>query len=147
MTNNKEELRQLILEQKRIQVKSIDLGAQKKAIAQIQKLEARLGALENGQDPSNSMGRWGVLALGLAAAPFTGGTSLVMAGLTVGCDVVGEGITGKSGYTYGAVQEEEVAAQPVESTTQTARTSRDPLAYYQQRAEASDDAQTQLDLF
>ena len=88
----------MIDEQKSILANSKDLKAQKKAINEIQKIERRLGVLEEGKDPSNNNGRIGSLALGLALAPLTGGSSLVIAGLHVAASVVGEEVLGTDTY-------------------------------------------------
>ena len=105
MTNDKALLQQMIDEQKSILANSKDLKAQKKAINKIQKLERRLGVLEEGKDPSNNNGRLGGLALGLALAPFTGGSSLVIAGLHVAASVVGEEVLGTDTYVRPEKQE------------------------------------------
>ena len=98
MTNDKTLLLQQINEQKAILANSNNLGAQKKAINKIQKLERRLTCIEAGGDPSNNGGRIGALAIGAALAPFTGGTSLVMAGLHVGFAMAHEQIRGTDTY-------------------------------------------------
>ena len=100
MTNDKELLQQQIDEQKALLSNSNDLKVQKKAISQLQKLERRLAVLKEGKDPSNNNGRLGGLALGLALAPFTGGSSLVIAGLHVAASVIGEEyVLGTDTYT------------------------------------------------